>query len=447
MAIARPLKLSDASAARAETERTHVRLPHEHAGLTALAICLGLGSGLAVRVIGDVFGAELIVLALLPVALLRTRQAPLKGPVRRFLVLGALWLISLIVTDLIRGSAPVDYLRGWAGVAIFMADLFVAYRLVFEQPTRRILLVAAFALGQIIGLIFTPTFNMLVDPWKFGMASPLALLALSLPAWWAVRRGGGFASLTVAIGTLAVLVVVNLLRGDRSEAGICGVAMAVVLLSRLLSRHRTAPAGRYRTAGVRAAILLLGAGAAGLLLLAGYSTAAQDGLLGADAQAKYFAQYHPGLAIIVGGRGEILVSGQAIADSPFLGHGSWAQDAKYVALAQTVRSEGYSVEYVAPDSPDPQLIPSHSHLFGAWVEAGILGAVFWVYALTLLARGFARMTAALAPMLPLCAYFSVHLIWDILFSPFSGSVRLFDAIGLVIIITVLWPSRLSTQAV
>ena len=31
---------------------------------------------------------------------------------------------------------------------------------------------------------------------------------------------------------------------------------------------------------------------------------------------------------------------------------------------------------------------AHSHLFGAWVEAGILGAVFWGYALVIVGRAF-----------------------------------------------------------
>ena len=49
-----------------------------------------------------------------------------------------------------------------------------------------------------------------------------------------------------------------------------------------------------------------------------YDVAASEGWLGADAQAKYLQQ-SGALGVLVGGRSEVLVSSQAVIDSPILG--------------------------------------------------------------------------------------------------------------------------------
>jgi len=90
-------------------------------------------------------------------------------------------------------------------------------------------------------------------------------------------------------------------------------------------------------------------------------------------------QAHGEYGLIVGGRSEILVSAQAIMDSPILGHGSWAKNEEYAAMLNYLRE---SMGYVAQGKHESGLIPTHSHIFGAWVEAGILGAVFWLWILT-----------------------------------------------------------------
>jgi hypothetical protein len=430
--------LPSPNALSAQPIRVQPRAEPEHAWVTTVAMVIGLGSGVSARFIGDVFIGELAVLVLLPFAILQARGEPLSRPFKVLLLTGLLWFVSLVLTDAVRGSAPVDYLRGWANVAVFFADLFVIYRLVGRHPMRHVLLIASFALGQLIGLLVEPTPFMRLDLWKFGLATPLTFLVLCVPLWFGVRSAQP-ARITIPVGMLAILAAANLLRDNRAEGAICGVAITIVLLSRVFQPRYGRVRSFARAGAARSAVTLLGISAAGLLAIAGYSAAAQDGVLGADAQAKFYSEYQPGLAIVIGGRGEILVSSQAIADSPILGHGSWAQDAKYLAIAEVVRSQGYNVVQLAPDSPDSQLIPSHSHLFGAWVEAGLLGAVCWLCVLILLLRSFSRMTASVSPFLPLCAYFGVHLTWDVLFSPFSGSVRLFDALMLATILTIMLP--------
>ena len=93
----------------------------------------------------------------------------------------------------------------------------------------------------------------------------------------------------------------------------------------------------------RAAVGLVFCGIAAFTILQGYDIAASHGWLGAGAQTKYVEQ-SGSLGVLVGGRSEVLVSTQAIMDSPILGHGSWAKDFTYVdLLAARLSSAGYEI--------------------------------------------------------------------------------------------------------
>lgn len=48
---------------------------------------------------------------------------------------------------------------------------------------------------------------------------------------------------------------------------------------------------------------------------------------------------------------------------------------------------GKEVNWERVDQSDRlMLIPSHSHLFGAWVDHGILGGIFWSYMLYIMIK-------------------------------------------------------------
>jgi O-antigen ligase len=150
-----------------------------------------------------------------------------------------------------------------------------------------------------------------------------------------------------------------------------------------------------------------------------YSYYAKQGIFGEYAQHKLEAQSGEG-GLLLGGRGEILASGRAILDSPLLGHGSWARDPTYSAILAENRAElGYKVNQ--NDKKD-DMIPAHSHIFGAWVEGGVAGAVFWSFVLVY-AIGSMLKVSGWEPLLPLFAFAGFMLTWDVLFSPISPESR------------------------
>ncbi|CAN0598211.1 unnamed protein product, partial [Laminaria digitata] len=113
-------------------------------------------------------------------------------------------------------------------------------------------------------------------------------------------------------------------------------------------------------------------------------------------------------------------SSQAVADSPFIGHGSWAKNPKYAQRILELEKFGYEVNYIAAEN---QLIPTHSHIMGAWVEAGFLGMVFWFWVLMLVFRVLSNLYMVREPLAPMITFVGFLMLWDILFSPFGAARR------------------------
>lgn len=150
-----------------------------------------------------------------------------------------------------------------------------------------------------------------------------------------------------------------------------------------------------------------------------YEYSAQSGLLSEKDQQKYSEQSSGSGGLLLGGRTESLATVQAVIDSPILGHGSWARDAKYhdimvLKILESGKKPGYNMF--------GDLIPSHSFLMGAWVEAGIAGAIFWIYIFYQICRSLWRATGG-EPFLAVFAFIGMTTMWDILFSPYGAERR------------------------
>jgi O-antigen ligase len=194
----------------------------------------------------------------------------------------------------------------------------------------------------------------------------------------------------------------------------------------------TKPGRRISTGALLRYVGIVAVGA--IVVVSLYSYAAETGRLGAEARAKYFAQSESEIGLL-GGRKEFLASSQAIEDSPLIGHGSWAKDVHYIyVMERRMRALGISVHRSPSAEP---LIPSHSHILGAWVEAGLAGAVFWSFVLWLTMRAFASVLRHPPPEIGLICFFLSGLAWDLVFSPFGLDRRLTDAALICIVVATL----------
>jgi hypothetical protein len=354
---------------------------------------------------GLLLASDIALIIALPIALVRHPDRIKQKPVAALLTLGFIWLVAQIVTDLLRNTSTEDCLRGWFKICFVLINFTVVWLVVCTSRRRFVLYGVGLALGTILSFWFHPSEHALVAPWKFGLGIPITMLVAIFAAQYQRYR---YLCILLPLGTLAF---VHALLDFRILAVI---SFIVAVFSLFLMSTGREQLGRFRLAML---ILTVMAGITAFTFA--YSYYAGQGTFGDYAKRKLEAQSGEG-GLLLGGRSEILGSSQAIWDSPWLGHGSWARDPVYAAILADRRADlGYKA---FQDDKKDDLIPTHSYIFGSWVDAGIGGGLFWLFML-----GFTIHTLLGAsgrePLLPLFAFSGLMLAWDILFSPLGTPTR------------------------
>jgi len=363
---------------------------------------------LHVQLGGVLYATDVCLMAAFPFVVYRHRRWLQIKPVRRFLYLGLLWLAAQVLTDIIRHSPVEDYSRGWSKILLTLTH-FTTIALLIRQSQRRLILYGVgLVLGGVLTFFIAPDRFAADYPWKFGLGLPITIL-VCLIAGMVPRR-----SQVAAVTMLAAIGAINLFLGFRSLGGVC-TAAAIYSYFQLSPRLAN---GRPRKLQKVWTVAGLAAGVWGISAV--YAHGAQSGWFGEIEREKYEFQSSGAGGVLLGGRSDLLASSVAIFDSPLLGHGSWAKDPMYnVILFESMAELGY--ESMGGETEDG-LIPSHSYLFGAWVESGIVGAMFWSWVLWLTASALIRASGR-EPLFPLFAFIGILLIWNVLFSPYGAAER------------------------
>jgi hypothetical protein len=334
---------------------------------------------------------------------------------KRFVILCLLWLFSQIATDLIRHMG--FQARTWSSISVTLAAFTVLFTFLYGRPRRIVLYGWGCVLGGILEFFVNPSIFARDYPWKFGLSVPVTM-AVVLVASRKECRGNLPAQLLTIIG------IINVVLGARSMGGFCLAAAIYGFITRNVHNKKSATV-RLRTRTKVAIAISLLLSAAGLAWT--YQYVAGHGMLGEDAQSKFTTESGGKYGFLLGGRTEILGSLPAIYDSPLIGHGSAAREPKYLLIErETLAVLGYDQAAAGFDQAVEEgsdAIPSHSYLLGAWVSAGLLGAVFWAWVWGLAARTLFRAYPQTLYILPLVAFCAFEILWDILYSPYGTYSR------------------------
>ena len=387
-------------------------------GVVGLAtLLIPMLSLLEVSLVGRLFVPEMLLAALLPFLLMARGHHLLRPFPQVFLVLIVVWMIGQVATDLYRDIPSSDYLRGWAKILFTGICFSSIYLLINNRPERIVLYFMGIAAGTILDINLTPSSTALEHPWKFGWAFPVTF-SVFIAAVFASRlpflSGRAWSALLAAI-----IGLLNLYLGFRSLGGVCLMASIYLGVWSFFAKPNRVPKPIKLSTVVLFSIAIV---SFGLVIVESFSAVAKQGYLGRSAQEKFIYQGSGKFGLLLGGRQEILTSSRAVQESPVLGHGSWAKDPEltyHYAVFEHRRRIGYDAhDYVSTD-----LLPTHSHLFGAWVESGIIGAVFWIWILTLVARALVVLYRGDERLTPILVILAFQLLWDIPFSPFGAERR------------------------
>jgi hypothetical protein len=352
---------------------------------------------------------------------------------RNFLIVCSLWLLSQIVTDVIRHTAFKDYARTWSAIGLTLMVFSVMFSLLYSNPRRITIYAWGLVVGGLLASFINPSELVQDDIWKFGLSLPVTLSVLLVASRNDVR-GLWPILLTAAIG------IFNFNMGFRNQGEILLGAAFYIVLTRFVEKR----AREHRVLNKSTVIAIAGSVLIGMIgIYSVYQYAAKSGKLGEDARAKYESQSSGEYGVLLGGRVEMLASVPAVIDSPILGHGSFAKDPKYLIMEQQALALlGYeSAGDLDPESFEEGDIPTHSHLMGAWVSAGIVGGLLWGWIWLLAAKTLLRTYPPGIKLLPLASYAAFQLLWDILFSPYGAQMRLITPFYVVIIMNYLGIAR------
>jgi hypothetical protein len=379
-----------------------------------LLFVLPLLALLQISLVGQLVGTEIVFVAVVGFAVVTKKLPKPTREEKQFYFFVILWLIEAVITDVIRGTSSYDCMRGWSKI-VFFALNFTAIRYLYRNDLRLITLFCVFfgaacALKVYLGLSDIK-FNdgLFGSGWKFGYGGVFTYMMFLLGGALATDNSTRVAGRLLPFGAPFVSLLLN----ARNMFGTSALAALVGLLL----------AGRKRAVG-RSTILVLCLGGVlgGIGLISVYQYAASNGILGEKAAIKYQSQNLQSLGVlgvIVGGRSEMLAAVPAIIESPIIGHGSYARDLNYVIMGLVNLQEEGANSRVGNINPDNDLIPTHSHLLGAWVESGILGAVFWVWVLWQALRGIYGTLRCPSPYIAVLMLILINILWNVLFSPFG----------------------------
>ncbi|MGD0338471.1 MAG: hypothetical protein ABSB78_06755 [Bacteroidota bacterium] len=409
-------------------------LSDEKLGFFMKAFCLILPclNLIEFQIVGRLFLSETILTICLPLLLIRKGRMLRKPIPRTIIILGVVWLISQILTDIIRVTPFEDYSRGWAKIVFTLINFSALYIILFQKRRAIIYFAIGIAGYQVLVYFVNPSTEALGQWWKFGLGVPMVMIAVLVFQSRFIRRKPLLPTII-----MMVFAVISISMGSRSLGGACFLMGSYFFIDNV--SFRSPFAIRHLSIGNKIII-----GLSLVVFFFGFQYMYQNVISKAavDVKEKEKSQSEGDYGLFLGGRSEIISSFYAISDSPLLGHGSWAKNPKYDQMMyHFLRDAGYK-----PGRNFSDLIPTHSHLWGAWVEAGILGAVFWLFIFILTFRVFLEMYKVNEPLNFLAVFVVVTLLWSIFFSPYGATARFIETFFIIVVITVLDNIKVQKQS-
>jgi hypothetical protein len=388
----------------------------------------GVGSGLFVQIIGYLSFLEIFLLVTLPVSIERSVRAATMPGARAFSCLWLLWVIGQVISDVANGN---DFGFAARGLAKAFFSGFVTLALLpsmLQRPRLFESFLAGIPVAHLIGARFFRSGAYLRQDgrgWMTGedlgweswggylvttcLAYLVARFWRSRP-WLCTLATAAMGPVHVAMGSRATGLYYIL------AACLMPLVIDVTRNTNKSSVKRTRwktnpPWGRFFAA---LALMIV----AVVIVKDSYEYYASTGVLGEKALRKYEKQTEFG-NLIMGARQGPFIGIAAAVDKPILGHGSWARMEKdYLAAASDLfgvefrREKGFNYHRV--------FIPSHSMIIAAWVEGGIFGLVFWVFALLFVAVNLPRAVLVLPDYAGVILINSMGFFWSVLFSPIQS---------------------------
>lgn len=390
-----------------------------------------------IRFMGQLLFSDLVIVPLMAMALV-ARGIPAKRLIHYTLLGAAMWLLALVASDILNQTPFSNLMRGWARntLACFYLLFFVCA--LKPEPRSMTILAAGMAIGLSIQPFYLDRLNFeLFLKFGAGTAGAWLICAASMYAW---RRRRPILPFAVLFGWIVLALSQNVRSLTSVSLGALAFGIGAYYFSSFF-RRMSVPTILFSLA-ITGSVAIAG-------MAAGYGALAGSGTLGRTAQVKYLSESSGGdlssLSSLWNARPALRVAALVIGDSPILGHGSWYTDPQVTAavlLFSNYVNQG-SVAGLVRQVTEGEQAMGHSVILQSWVEAGIVGAAFWIIVVGICIAGALqslRRPTILSPVLFIAAFV---LIFDALFSPFGSTQRVWNMAELAVVLLIMTAPRRS----
>lgn len=334
---------------------------------------------------------------------------------------GFLWLIGQTISNFINKSDSLEAFKNIAQILVLLCLLYWGFY--WSKKNSKILLyfLWGYLISSIPQFLILPGLYGKSEPWKFIFGPAITLMVLVVIPRFTTSK-------TSTILLMCPFILVDFLLGARS-LGLITLFSVFTVLKVSLKQKGLAFSFFF--------LVIITCSAGPLYLI--YANVASSGSLGEAQQEKFIRQTTTGPLLLVG-RSELIYEISAIGKAGLLGLGSSPMVNNDYLQGVALEEFKFGVNHKYTSSYEQYVrngkIPSHSMLFGAWMEAGLFGALFWLYLTWLVVKYFYSATGR-EPSIGLAnRYLSVNFLWAVLFSPLGAGSRMLVAITFTLIMQI-----------
>ena len=384
-----------------------------------LIFLIGLFSMIKVRFLGTFGLAEILIFGLYffiknPFVFLQNKNTT------HFFLATCVWLIGVFISDRYNNIEFIDSLKGLFNVLFLLALIPFSYWILYEKPERSLFFWTGLAISSFLGFKLGGASELTeieYDTWK---VYAIKFIFLITGGWLYYNGKQKWAYIIVELFALWTLWHMS-----RNVFLICTIAVCLTIFIGQVSETDKIVKGIKFRKNIIKVFLILGIAFVGITYT--YEKLVSNKYLGEVAYKKYEKQKNSEIGL-ASGRIDFFEALYAASKKPILGWGSYAKD------NGKIREEFHNKigsEYMG----SYEIVPSHSHILGAWVFAGVFGLFFWLYVLKIIYNFFMNGLFVNIRMLFFNLLILCSMLWDIFFSPFNNRLPFIIFMITIILLT------------
>jgi hypothetical protein len=319
------------------------------------------------------------------------------------IIFGFFWLIGQIISDIINQSIFNDYARGITKIIITIMSFYVFFKIDLKIKNGLIKILSWIVMVKILFLLMDiNSFNEFKYYWKMGLGTSISIIVLIY-----LNHRNNYKSNT-PIFFLIILAFFSLYFETRYLFIVNLISALFIYLSNQQNKYTIF---KFTLKHIFYIIIFTA------LSIYIFQYLLKSDMLPKILYGKTISQ-QGNYGLLLGGRSDLIGGLKAIADSPFIGHGSWAKDCFYTDYINNFLLIN---EYGKTFTDKNCLIPGHSIILEAWIYSGFMGLIFWIYIFVILIKRIKFNFVHTSKFYLILIFLNTIVIWDFFLSPYGGT--------------------------